>query len=366
MRQIGENMRKYYIDNLRWLCIVLLLPFHAAMAWNSWGEGNYIYYEPNQALSTFLIMIAQWYMPLLFVLAGMSARYALQKRSYRAFVLERVEKLLLPLITGMLTVVAVMTFYADRSLNEYQGDFLQHYKIFFSRFTTLTGYDGGWTPGHLWFLLYLFLISMLCLGIIVLQRRWKSDFSLKNMPLIWLLLLAIPVGLSDLILNIAEKSICKFLLLFLIGYYIFSEEENLERISKHRYLSWGVMLIASIAATYMFIWMDSYNSMICSIFSDLACWFGILAVVGSARLHFNVHNGVTQYLTRRSFLIYILHFMWLVILQYYLIPYMEHTGVVYFASWSGALVLTLVTCEVIIRIPGVRFLFGVHQQKPLE
>ena len=90
-------MRKYYIDNLRWLCIVLLLPFHAAMAWNSWGEGNYIYYEPNQALSTFLIMIAQWYMPLLFVLAGMSARYALQKRSYRAFVLERVEKLMVEL-----------------------------------------------------------------------------------------------------------------------------------------------------------------------------------------------------------------------------------------------------------------------------
>ncbi len=353
-------MRKYYIDNLRWLCIVLLLPFHAAMAWNSWGEGNYIYYEPNRILSTFIIMVSQWYMPLLFVLAGMSARYALLRRSYGTFAMERVKKLLLPLLTGMLTVVAVMTFYADRALNEYQGDFLQHYRIFFTRFTTLTGYDGGWTPGHLWFLFYLFVISMLCLGIIALQRRWKRDFSLKHIPLIWLVLLMIPVGLSDLVLNIAGKSICKFLLLFLIGYYILSEEENLEGLSKHRYLSWGVMLIASVAAIYMFIWMDFYDGTICSIFSCLACWFGILAILGSARLHFNVQNGVTRYLTKRSFLIYIFHFMWLVILQYYLTPYMEHVFAVYFVSWIGALALTLGTCEVVIRIPGVRLLFGVH------
>lgn len=39
------NNRKYYIDNLRWASILLLVPFHSAMAWNSWGEGNYEFKE---------------------------------------------------------------------------------------------------------------------------------------------------------------------------------------------------------------------------------------------------------------------------------------------------------------------------------
>lgn len=42
-----EN-RKYYIDNLRWACILLLVPFHSAMAWNSWGEGSYIWFHANR------------------------------------------------------------------------------------------------------------------------------------------------------------------------------------------------------------------------------------------------------------------------------------------------------------------------------
>ena len=37
------SMRKYYIDNLRWITLLILIPYHTAMAWNVWGELNYIY-----------------------------------------------------------------------------------------------------------------------------------------------------------------------------------------------------------------------------------------------------------------------------------------------------------------------------------
>lgn len=148
-----KSDRKYYIDNLRWVCILLLIPFHAAMAWNCWGEGNYIWFSSNKGLSAFITLISPWYMPLLFVLAGMSARYSLQKRTVKDFVRERIKKLLLPFLIGVVTIVAGMTYYADRFHNGYAEDFFAHYRIFFTKFTDLTGYDGGWTPGHLWFVL---------------------------------------------------------------------------------------------------------------------------------------------------------------------------------------------------------------------
>ena len=124
------NERKYYIDNLRWFCILLLIPFHSAMAWNCWGEGNYIWLYENKILSSLITIISPWFMPLLFVLAGMSARCSLKRRSYKQFALERVKKLLIPLITGVLTVVAYMAYMADKYNNNYGGNFLEHYQVF--------------------------------------------------------------------------------------------------------------------------------------------------------------------------------------------------------------------------------------------
>lgn len=135
--------RKYYIDNLRWLCILLLIPFHAAMAWNCWGEGNYIWFNENRGLSTFITLISPWYMPLLFVLAGMSARYSLNKRTVKAFVRERIKKLLFPFLIGAATIAAAMAYYADKFHNGYREGFFNHYAVFFTKFTDLTGYDGG-------------------------------------------------------------------------------------------------------------------------------------------------------------------------------------------------------------------------------
>lgn len=103
---MGE--RKYYIDNLRWAWILLLIPFHAAMAYNNW-EGNYIWLYENKILSSLVIFISPWFMPLLFVLAGISARYSIERRGYKKFIYDRIRKLFIPLISGVFTVVAFMT-----------------------------------------------------------------------------------------------------------------------------------------------------------------------------------------------------------------------------------------------------------------
>jgi hypothetical protein len=62
-------------------------------------------------------------MALLFVLAGISARSALKKRTYKNFALERISQLLLPMITGMISVVALMAYFADSFNYGYRGNF---------------------------------------------------------------------------------------------------------------------------------------------------------------------------------------------------------------------------------------------------
>ena len=87
------SMRKYYIDNIRWMIILLLVPYHAAMAWNVWGEPNYINFESNKIISGIVVFFSPYVMPLMFLLAGISTKYALQKRTVGQYVLERTKKI---------------------------------------------------------------------------------------------------------------------------------------------------------------------------------------------------------------------------------------------------------------------------------
>lgn len=362
--------RKHYIDNLRCACILLLVPFHAAMAWNCWGEGNYIWFSNNKILSSFVTFISPWYMTLLFVLAGMSLFYSLRKRTAGQVIKERLLKLALPLVAGVLTVVPVMTYYADKFHTGYKGSFWEHYKIFFTRFTTLTGYDGGFSPAHLWFLLYLFIISLLCLGIISLQKRFvpklPQGFSLGNLSIKQQLVMVYGLGIFPIlltpVLNIGGKSVGSYFAFFLIGYYVFSKEDVMTLVVRTRWINFGFMMIFDILDTYMFIWSDSANSAINTIAMYFTCWFGILAMLGLGKSYFNQNNRIMEYLKDRSFVFYIFHFIWVIILQYYTCKFTSSVFLLVIVSVVGTYILTFLTIEIVIRIPVVNCLFGVKRK----
>lgn len=95
-------MRKYYIDNIRNLCILLLFPYHTAMIFNNYGDSWYVHSKGTEAAGLFLISLYPWWMAILFALAGMSTVYALNKRTAKEFLVERVHKLLIPCISGII------------------------------------------------------------------------------------------------------------------------------------------------------------------------------------------------------------------------------------------------------------------------
>ena len=78
-----QEIRKHYIDNLRNLTILLLFPVHTFMIWNDFGFRFYIWQGENKILSTLIVLVNPWFMPILFALDGMSARYALEKQQIK-------------------------------------------------------------------------------------------------------------------------------------------------------------------------------------------------------------------------------------------------------------------------------------------
>ena len=174
--------RKYYIDNLRWLAILMLFPFHTAQIWNG-GEysGFYIWSHTNDFMYAFSTFVYPWYMTLLFAISRMSLKFALQKRTPKQIIVERVNKLMIPFVFGVLVLVPIMTYVAEIFFNGYTGTYLNQYILFFTKQTDLTGYSGGFTPAHLWFLLYLFVISLIALLLVYIQKRKFPSLSFSKM-----------------------------------------------------------------------------------------------------------------------------------------------------------------------------------------
>lgn len=349
-------MRKYYIDNIRWMIILLLIPYHAAMAWNTWGEPNYILFGSNQTISSIVVFLSPYFMPLMFLIAGISTKFALQKRTTRQYILERAKKLLIPFAFGTLLIMPLMTYIADCFNYGYQGDLFGHYIIFFTRFTDLTGADGGFSVGQFWFVLYLFFISLIAVGIILLQRKMIPSKD-KDIPLALICLWGLPLPLLSELLSIGGKSLAEYTYLFLVGYYIFSNDAVIGKVEKYKWVFLCIGLTAAVLNVYLFIWSDTQFGWLNMTAKYIAEQFMINALLGIGKRYWDFSGKIVKYLSKRSYSFYIFHFIWVIWFQYLLFPVCgNHIILLFVLPQLLAYGATLLSCEICHRVPLFSFL----------
>lgn len=358
-------MRKHLIDNLRWMDVFLLIPYHAAQAFDTWGEQNYILFEPNKAISSFIVFFSPFFMPLLFLLAGMSTGYALKKRTYGQYIIERVKRLIVPFVFGTLVFCPILAYIGDVTNYAYEGSFFEHYRVFFIKWTDLSGFDGGFNVGQFWFLYFLFIISLVSVGIIastnkIIRKQRKAE----SIPFVVVCLMVIPLPFLYNLLSVGGKSFAEYLYVFLIGYYVMSYDKVIEKAEKYRYVSLAIGLAANIANVYMFIWSGKDFGTINGIAKALAEWFMILALIGIGKNKLDFKNRATEYMSQRSFTYFSLHFVWIVLFQYWFADILNsNTVMLYIVPIICAYVATLICSEICLKVPILCFLMGTKSNK---
>lgn len=350
-----KGIRKHYIDNLRNLTILLLFPVHTFMIWNNFGSRFYIWQGESKILSTLIVLVNPWFMPILFVLAGMSARYALQKRTTKEFIMQRIRKLLIPFVSGLILLVPFQTLYARKYFDNYEGSLWDNWKYFFAHLTDFSGYDGAFTPGHLWFILFLFLISMIALVVFRYVPYEKLAVSVEKIPAVGLLLLFVPVWLMYYLGNFGGYSIGKNLTLYLLGYYVLSNDLMIEKLERNiRWLA-SLCVIGTIVSVGMYYKFSYYGD--CWV--NFIGWISILVLLVAGKNLLNKETGFTRYFNKASYPIYILHQSILVILAYYIVRMSDIMFVQVFGICVGSFVLTVLAYHLVRRIPIVRKLMGI-------
>lgn len=349
-------MRKHYIDNIRWIAVLMLFPYHTAMVWNNFDESFYIWGGESAILSIFVILLSAVFMPLLFVLAGMSAKYALEKRTAKQFLMERFLRLLVPFVAGILLTVPLQTYFAEKFHNGYTGGYFEQYVLFFTKETDFSGYSGGFTPAHLWFLLYLFVISLLFILATMIIKKLKVNISFKKLPFFVIVLLFILPWLMMPILKIGGKSLGEYFILFMLGYYVLSDETILQKTDKYRY----ILLSGFIVFDILRLVLPFYSSLLHDCIVNIIGWLGILAIIGIGRHSMDFTNRICVYFTEAAFPIYILHQTVLVTIAYVVLTYfldMAHFFQVAIVMF-GSFICTIIIFEITKRIPITRIILG--------
>ena len=130
----------------------------------------------------------------------------------------------------------------------------------------------------------------------------------------------------------------------------------------HRLLIHGENRI--IANVYMFIWSGKDFGTINGIAKALAEWFMILALIGVGKSKLDFKNRATEYMSQRSFPYFGLHFVWIVLFQYWFADILNsNTVMFYIVPIICAYGTTLSCSEICLKVPILCFLMGTKSNK---
>ena len=347
-------MRKYYLDNLRCLTVALVVVYHVIYMFC--GVIDFAVIGPfrdSQPQDGLLYLLYPWFMQLLFLVAGMSSRYSLEKRSVREFVRSRTQKLLVPSTLGVLVFGWMQGWISMSMANAFASIPAEAPGAVRFLIMTLSG------TGVLWFAQLLWFFSML----LALVRRFESGrlyAACEKLTLPWLVLLVIPVYLSGLVLNNPVVVVYRFGIYgfsFFLGYFVFAHEAVIERLSKAALPLSLAALALGILSLVLHFGADYANApTVSSVEAVVFGWAACLALLGGMKRWGDREYGLVKYLAPRSYGLYILHYLPLSAAALLLhragfsaLPSYLLTAA---AGFGGALILY----EIVSRIPVVRYL----------
>ena len=356
-------MRKTYLDNIRWITVVLVVIYHVIYIFN----GVTVYgvigpFTEKQPQDVYQYIVYPWFMLLLFVVSGMSARFELDKRTAKEFMRVRTRKLLVPSTIGLLVFGWVLGYYNMLM----SGAFNEMNAVPAQVLFLIMAVSGC---GPLWYIQMLWVFSVLLLLVRKIEKdRFYKLCGRANVPV--LLCMTVLIYLSAQILNTPVIVVYRFGIYglgFFIGYFVMSHEEVMERVGKNWILLSSIALIMCIVFVASFLGQsypdhEVLDTVICNIYA----WTGVLGVLAFMKKWGGFENAFSKWMCRRSWGLYVFHYLMIAVSGWYLrtlapglAPFIVYL-IVAAAGFGGSYVLY----EMFSRIPVIRWcVLGIKKEK---
>lgn len=355
--------RRIYLDNIRWITVCIVVIYHVIYIFNGVQPFGVIGpFQEHQIQDAFQYLVYPWFMALLFVVSGMSARYYLEGHSTKQFIRDKTRKLLVPSTIGLFVFQWILGYYNMKisgALESFQNvPGVVRYIIM-----AVSGI------GVLWYIQVLWLFSMLLLLVrkIEKDRIWKAG---AKAPVWFLLCLTVCDYGAAQILNTPVVTVYRFGIYgfcFFAGYFLFSHDEVVERLCRW----WGILSMAAVGlGIFYMVHYFGENYAMEPVINNLAacvyCWIAILAILAFMKKYGDRENKVTRWMGKKSWGIYVFHYLPLALTAYYLTKLAPElpAGIVYLAVGISAFAGALLLYEIISRIPVIRWcVLGLKKEK---
>ncbi|MBW1783652.1 MAG: acyltransferase family protein [Deltaproteobacteria bacterium] len=371
--------RKYELDWLRVLAILSVFLYHSTRFFNlgDWHVKNvntYVWVEIWNIFTT------RWMMPLFFIISGASLFYAMRKSGgWRKFYVDKFLRLMIPVLVASVTHSALQVYLERLNHGQFSGSFISFLSEYFNGVYLGIGMTGNFAYHgmHLWYLLFLFIYSMICYRLFVWLRGTGRDilnrimtiFAIPGLMYIWfsIPLLIMKAIIPEAVLRVGSGGwgFLYYIWFLISGFMIISSERVQQQIKNQRWISLLSGMVLSIVYLYQLfspsrvILPAGITDWIYALLSFLSAWSWLFAILGFGMRFLSFDRPFLRYANEGVLPFFILHQTVLLGIGYFImawkIPDVLKWAIVFTSSF---IVIISIYTFLIRKLDLFRFLFG--------
>lgn len=374
--------RIHYLDWLKAIIVYGIVLFHVSLVFSfgTWLVSNH---ERSIVLTAFAGFTFPWGIPAMFLIAGADAWFGLRSRAVSDFIRKRFLRLLVPMVPGLLILSPLQRFVTSSNPPPSLDHLWAFYVAFFRDFHLdwdLQFVSRYWL--HLWFLGYLFVISLACLPFVLWLRRPSGKRLASSLLAVatrkgGLLLLAAPLALSQVALRPRFPAyqdwadVATYTLVFVWGAIIVSDRrfEGAIRGQIRWLLAGGVVSMAGIGVlalvTPSHLAGDSHAPAVLqglyALLSSVYIWSWLHAVLYLGIRWLNFPNRVQHYAQESVLPVYVIHHPLVLVIASFVVTWNWGVWPKFLVILVAVAVLTLGIYELGVRRWRItRLVFGLY------
>ena len=364
---MNNHTRKHYLDNIRWITVVLVVIYHVFYMYNAEGisgvAGKITDLEV-QYYDVYQYAVYPWFMLVLFIVSGISSKLYLDSHTDKEFISGRTRRLLVPSTIGLF-VFQFIQGYINMSFGDAFSTMPDTPKIILFLIMVVSGI------GVLWYIQLLWVFSILLIPIRKIEKNRLWELGSKT-NIIALIIMAVPLYLAAQVLNTPVICVYRFGLYmtgFLLGYFVFSHDEVIEVLKKWLPLTAALSVVLGTAFCIVYfgkVYADAPVNRT-PLFTSFA-WFMSLTVIGFGARYLDFQNAFTSWMSRHSWGLYIFHYLGISAVGLWIAkPGLLPPVPVYILSLIAGFAAGYILYEIISRIPFFRWaVLGIKKEKRVQ